>query len=374
MLIDKKKLKEIAVSVGVDQVGITTSEPLYYMQKRLQRRADEARISPFEEKDPSLRITPERLLTGCRTIISLAVPYAAPDHPLPATEKGPRGIVARCAQGIDYHRIVEDKAARIVEAVRLEVTIPFNYRILTDRSPLVERELARNSGLGWIGENCTLINPRYGSYTVLGTILIDKDIEPDEPIIHSCLSCGQCREACPTAAIADPFTMNPYRCLSYLTQATGIIPRDMRPLLGAQIYGCDRCQEACPDNQSRESSAIPELAFSFFPAEPLLIPLLELTRKEFDLTVGLTSAGWRGKTTLQRNVIIALGNIGDQIAAKPLARLLENDPRPLIRLHAAWSLGRLGGRKAVLALEKSSLRDREPVVKEEAKLALDSCN
>ena len=371
MFIGKGKLKDIAESTGVEQVGITSAEPLYYMRERLERRVNEGRISPFEEKDPDLRISPAQLLVNCRTIITLAVPYATSFHPVPETKEEPRGIVARCARGIDYHHIVEDKANRIVEALKLEVAIPFKYRILADRSPLMERELAGNSGLGWLGENCTLINPRYGSYTVLGTILIDKYIEPDEKIIQSCLSCGQCREACPTSAITEPYTMDPFRCISYLTQASGIFPRNMRPALGAQIYGCDRCQEACPHNQSRESSAISELAFSYFSANPLLIPLLELTRKEFEMTIGLTSAGWRGKTNLQRNVIIALGNIGDQIAIKPLARLLENDPRPLIRLHAAWALGQIGGRKAAFALGKSSLRDPEPAVREEAKLALD---
>ena len=117
-----------------------------------------------------------------------------------------------------------------------------------------------------------------------------------------------------------------------------------------------------------------ELAFSFFPSNPLLIPLLELTRREFELTVGLTSAGWRGKTTLQRNAVVALGNTGDEIAAKPLSRLLENDPRPLIRLHAAWSLGKVGGSKAVFALEKSIKYDQDNKVREEAKFALDICS
>lgn len=370
MFIGKGKLKEIAESIGVEQVGITSAEPLYYLKERLERRVDEGRISPFEEKEPDLRISPEKLLFNCQAVITLAVPYAVPVHPLPEKREEPSGIVARCARGIDYHRIVEDKAKRIIEALNLEVTMPFKYRILTDRSPLMERELASNSGLGWIGENCTLINPRYGSYTVLGTILIDKYIEPDEKIRHSCLNCGKCREACPTSAILEPFIMNPFRCLSYLTQASGIFPLKMRPALGAKIYGCDICQEACPHNQFRENSAITELAFSYFSANPLLIPLLELTRKEFDSSIGMTSAGWRGKTTLQRNVIIALGNLREQVATKPLTRLLENDPRPLIRLHAAWALGQIGGIKAAFALEKSSQRDPEPAVQAEAKLAL----
>ena len=371
MLTSSENLKEIAMSVNITQIGVTTAGPLLYMQDRLQRRLKEGRVTPFEEKEPRLRLSPALLLEDCRSVITLAVPYTPPDRPGPGPlSDQPRGKVARCARAVDYHLLVESKAALVAEKIRREFGGGLHYRILSDRSPLIERELARNSDLGLVGENCTLINDRYGSYTGLGTILINREIPPDQPDKRTCFQCGACREACPTGALAEPYIIDPSLCLSYLTQAAGVFPARMRPLLGGQVYGCDICQEACPHNKSVECSPYPEAAFPLFPAEPFLIPLLQLTRKEFDHTIALTSAGWRGKTTLQRNAVIALGNRGNRLAVKPLARLLENDPRPLIRQHAAWSLGRLGGGKAGFALEKALQNDPEPTVKEEAAAAL----
>ncbi len=371
MLISRNILKEIASSFGISEIGVTTAEPLYYLRDRLQKRSDEGRISPFEEENLELRLSTAGLLDGCRSIITMAIPYAAENSQIPLSGKGPLGLVARCARSTDYHRVAEDKARQIVELIRRETKVSFNSKILSDRSPLVERELAYNAGLGWFGENCTLVNERFGSYTALCTILVDQYMEPAAPVKNNCRNCGRCREACPTKALIEPFTLNPYRCLSYLTQAGGVFPRGMRSLLGRRIYGCDSCQDDCPANADAEHSALAEFKFPLFPAEPLLLPLLKLTSNEFDRTIRLTSAGWRGKTTLQRNVVIALGNSTDPSALRPLARLLENDPRPLIRLHAAWALGSIGGPRAQFALDKSRHNDPEPAVRLEAATTLE---
>ncbi len=371
MAISRDILKELALEAGVDQAGVTTVKPLTYMKERLEKRKKENRETPFEESDAELRLDPGRQLKKARSIITVAVPYAPPDHPDPKGRSEPAGKVARCARGLDYHILVEELSRRVVEKLQTEINPTFAYRILCDRSPLLERELTRNSGLGLIGENCTLINPIYGSYTALGTILVDMDIEPDQPEEGFCQKCGKCREACPTGALAAPYIINPNLCLSYLTQAPGIFPRELRPRLGRQIYGCDICQESCPHNRDITSSPFPEMAFSYFPAEPLLMPLLRITQKEYKSTIGLTSAGWRGKTTLQRNAVIALGNIKDPSSIRSLSALLENDPRPVIRAHAAWALGRIRTEKALFALEKSYQNDPEAEVRAEAKAALE---
>jgi epoxyqueuosine reductase len=342
------------------------------MLERLELRISENRLTPFEEHNPALRISPATLLDGCRSIITIAIPYSGPELPVPHSEDLPRGQVARCARSADYHLLVEFKAGQLVQALKQEYGASFNHRILSDRSPLLERELALRSGLGIIGENCTLINCHYGSYTALGTILLDMDAEPTSKRVETagCQSCGKCLEACPTGALTAPFIINPQLCLSYLSQATGAYPRKLRAAAGNLLYGCDLCQEVCPHNKGVKPSPLPETAFSLFPAEPLLIPLLSMSQREFDLTVSLTSAGWRGKTTLQRNAVIALGNSKSEAAVKPLARLLENDPRPVIRIHAAWALGRIGSQKARFSLEKSFKYDQDPDVKKEAKQAL----
>ncbi len=371
MAISSSKLKEIALAAGPGQVGVTTAEPLNYMKERLQKRKNEKRITPFEESDYHLRLSPGHLLQGSRSIITVAVPYAAPEHQDPIITNQPAGIVARCARGLDYHNLVEAQCRRVVENLKKECGSTFKYRIMCDRSPLLERELARNSALGLIGENCTLINREYGSYTALGTILVTLELEPDQPNREYCRQCGQCRQACPTGALIEPSIINPYLCLSYLTQAPGILPRSLRPKLGRHIYGCDICQDSCPHNSAVKKSPLPETAFAFFPAEPLLLPLLRMTQKEFKTTINLTSAGWRGKTTLQRNAIIALGNIQDPAAEHALAVILENDSRSIIRAHAAWALGRIKTGKSLFALEKSYQNDPESEVRKEAELALD---
>lgn len=363
-------LQELAAAAGVALAGATGAEPPPNLHERLQRRLAEGRATPFEERDPARRLAPERLLPGCRTIVVIGLPYHVPDPDYPVAAPGPRGEVARCARGADYHLLLQEKAGRLASLIKKALPVPVQYRIFADRSPLVERELARRAGLGRIGENCTLITTRYGSYVALGTILLDRALEPDEPAEDSCLSCGRCREACPTGALAAPFILDPRRCLSYLTQASGVIPATARPLLGTRLYGCDRCQEVCPLNEAAAASPHREVAFSFFPARPLLLPLLQMTQKEFAQTIGLTSAGWRGKTTLQRNAAVALGNSGDEAAIPALGRLLKNDCRILLRLHAAWALGRIGGEQARRFLEAARRSEPEPAVRTEIETAL----
>lgn len=365
-------LNKLAAAAGLGLAGITGAAPLNSMTERLQRRLAEGRITPFEEKDPLQRISPGHLLPGCRAIIVLGLPYTTDCGPLPLSDSdGPWGEVARCARGLDYHVVLEQRGEQLARLIQKEIAAPLHYRVLTDRSPLVERELARLAGLGWSGENCTLITPEYGSFVALGTILLDRELEENSVLPGSCEGCGRCREACPTGALVAPHILDPNRCLSYLTQAPGVVPAEFRPLFGRRLYGCDRCQEVCPHNRRQELPNLHGETFDFFPDQPLLLPLLRMTGKEFSQTIGFSAAGWRGKTTLQRNAVIALGNSGDPAAVPSLAHLLEEDPRPLIRLHTAWALGRIEGARARHYLEISLKREKEPTVRAEVQRALD---
>ncbi|HOL17007.1 MAG TPA: tRNA epoxyqueuosine(34) reductase QueG [Bacillota bacterium] len=373
MLLKIEKLKELAAGAGLELAGVTEARPLEHMLERLQRRRAEGRDTPFEEREPRRRLAPEALLPGCRSIIVLGLPYDFPE-PLQkpsAKAAGPRGMVSRLARGLDYHVLLEHKARELLNLIKRELAGSIQSRILVDRSPLLEKELARAAGLGHIGAHCLLITPRYGSFVTLGTILLDRELEQSAPGDAGCRGCGACREACPTGALPEPFILDPARCISYLTQARGIVPVELRSYMGGQLYGCDLCQEACPDNRKALQRGSAEASFPFFPAKPLLLPLLRLTRKEFDQTIGLTAAGWRGKTTLQRNAVIALGNSGDPAAIPALAEILKHDPRPLLRLHAAWSLGRLGGAAARRHLENSRLHETDSTVLREVNTALE---
>lgn len=365
-------LPELAAAAGLKVAGIAPAGPGAALLPRLQRRVEEGRVTPFEEKDPAIRLAPHRLLPGCRSIVVIGLPHGSREKIPSPEEPGPRGEVARCAVGPDYHLVLKTRAERLLQLMGKELPGALRGRALVDRSPLVERELARLAGIGWIGENCTLITPDHGSYLTLGTILLDRDLEPDSPLTESCLQCGRCREACPTGALLEPYLLDPFRCLSYITQAPGVIPAAVRPLLGGRLYGCDRCQEVCPQNRLPESA--PAGGAALLPAQPLLLPILRMTRKEFARTVGPTAAGWRGRSILQRNAVIALGNSGDRGAVPPLAEIIENDPQPLLRLHAAWALGRLGGPQARRRLERQLRREDERAVSAELRTALEQCS
>lgn len=372
MALSAEIITEMAACCGLDLAGAVEATPLYYLRQRLEQRCREGRVTAFEEPEINRRIDPKLIWPEVRSIVVVGSSYLMPPGEQVAPPTEPLGKVARCAQGLDYHRQLERKAERLISDLQKKLSTPLNYRLLIDRSPLVERELAMLAGLGLIGENCNLIAPSRGSYIALGTILIDRQVEPSAPPgSTSCPGCGRCLEACPTGALIAPYIIDPARCLSYLTQSPGVIPEPVRPLMGNLLYGCDRCQEVCPYNQGAAATASPEESFLFFPAEPRLIPLLFMTRKEFSFTIALSAAGWRGKTTLQRNAVIALGNLKYPEAVGPLARVLAQDPRPVIRLHAAWSLGAIGGVKARFYLEKCRQQDPHRFVREEARAALE---
>ncbi len=377
------RIQTLAREAGLDLAGVARVEPPAGLKEKLRARQRENRITPFEVQSIEQRLNPDRALTGCRSMIVIALSYLTAADPEPWGQ-GPRGMVAHCARGLDYHLLLKERAGKMIEFLRREFPATTRFRFLCDSSPLVERAVARQAGIGWIGENCTLTTPAHGSFVALGTILLDRELEPATPEPENCRHCGRCRAACPTGALLEPYRLDPFRCLSYLTQAAGIVPAAYRPLLGTRLYGCDRCQEVCPHNRAgrnlpQNASAkiaardcpAPVLSFPFFPASTPLLPLLQISRKEFEHTIGYTAAGWRGKTVIQRNAVIALGNSGHCESVPDLARVLREDPRPVIRLHAAWSLGALGGNRARYYLEHCLRYEQDPAVLGEARGALE---
>jgi epoxyqueuosine reductase len=201
-----------------------------------------------------------------------------------------------------------------------------------------------------------LISPPYGTWTFLGEILTDIPLPPDEPIEAACGNCTLCIDACPTGAL-HPWELEANRCLSYVTQMKGIIPVEYREVMGNRVFGCDDCQDVCPYNRKALTVDRPE----FHPhpevgSSPSLLQLMAMTKSDFRRWFEPTAAGWRGKTTIQRNALIALGNAGDPAGLPALVQALQNES-PVIRAHAGWALGRL----ARLA----------PAVRAEARLALE---
>jgi epoxyqueuosine reductase len=254
--------------------------------------------------------------------------------------RSPQGAVAKYAQGPEYHRFIWDRLNAL--AAWLEVEAPgCSAAAVADTAPLLERDFARRAGLGWVGKNTMLINPRRGSFFFLGALLTDLALTPDAPFAAShCGTCTACLDACPTHAFPQPHVLDASKCISYLTiELRSEIPVELREPMGNWLYGCDVCQDVCPWN--RKAAGAP-VAFPHDPALEFLDPveLLGLDEGAFRVRFKKTSL-WRNRRAgLLRNAAVVLGNVGDERALPALERALS-DQEEVIRDAAAWAIERI---------------------------------
>ncbi|HEX5570638.1 MAG TPA: tRNA epoxyqueuosine(34) reductase QueG, partial [Ktedonobacterales bacterium] len=253
--------------------------------------------------------------------------------------------------------------------------------VFVDTGRMVDRAIAQRAGLGWYGKNTNILTKGWGSWVFLAELVTSLDLTPDAPLAANCGQCEVCLHACPTNAFVAPYVLDARRCISYLTiEHRGAIPLELRPLIGAHIFGCDICQQVCPVNlvAERRLRASGRLGagdrLEFRPraavgSSPELIPLLKLDDAGFRERFSHSPIKRAKRRGLLRNVCIALGNLGDPVAIPALIEAL-GDPEPLVRGHAAWALGRLGGAEARAALAATLANDAEPSVCAEAQHAL----
>jgi epoxyqueuosine reductase len=284
------------------------------------------------------RLDPSRVLPGARAVIAVALSHAVPEGTGPAPGFGE---VARYARGRDYHTVVKRRLAAVVE--RLHARDP-SARCLPscDVAPVMEKAWAQRAGLGWVGKNGCFITPRHGSWVLLGTILIDRELEADPPFAERCGACALCLPACPTAAIPEPGFVDARRCISFWTiERRGTIPPDMAGRLGRWVFGCDDCQLACPWNRpllaSAEVDLVPRPGQRALSVAELLVLTEEDYRRRFNGTA-LARARYDG---LVRNACLLAGGTGDRAYVEPL-RARAADPSPGVRAAALWALARLG--------------------------------
>ena len=256
-----------------------------------------------------------------RSVVCAAVSYLPPD-PGPVPE-GIRGLVARVARGADYHDVVRAKLTRLADALRSRMGT-CRMEIHLDTSPLPERKLAAMSGIGWLGKNCCLYVDGCGSYVALGEIVTSIPLPPTTSQQPSrCGDCTLCLDSCPAHALTAPGVLDRSRCLSSLTQSGGSIPGELQKAMENRIYGCDICQEVCPHNQGL-TPVNTEFAVSEFPGPyPELLPLLIMTRSNFEALVRPSSIGWIGRSRLRRNAAIAIMNAGGA-AADGIKEILDS--------------------------------------------------
>ncbi len=352
-------VKAAAFEAGFDRVGISSAEPLHEAEAAILERIAAGYMDGLRWFTPDrarLATRPQELLPGARSIVALAASYLGHRPPPPPEPGKPRGRIARYAWGRDYHDVLRELARGLVERIERLAGRRVAARIFVDSSPLAERAVAQQAGLGWFGKNTMLLLPGAGSWAFLCEVILDLELEPDVPVRKSCGACTRCLDRCPTGALVAPGVLDNRRCISFLTiELKGPIPPSLRPLMSNWIFGCDDCQEVCPVNRKALPARIAALrAYDDDAAFPPLLPLLEMSDAEFRARYRGTPV-WRAKSWgLQRNACVALGNIGDPVAIPALSTVLLDERRPaIVRGHAAWALGQFSEPAARQALERA---------------------
>jgi epoxyqueuosine reductase len=350
----KSLVKKYAQELGFDLVRVTSAQDFVEDRTITQERVRTGLMDglPWYTPERVRRGTsPQELLPGARSIICLGLNYFQPDSDAPPAPQ-PVGRVARYARGRDYHKVMKRRMREYVAGLSARLETEVKARWYVDDGPMLDRAAARRSGLGWFGKNTNILTPELGSWVFLGQVITDLEIEPDGALKKTCGSCVRCIEACPTGAIIAPYVINNSRCISYLTiENRGPIPKELRPQMLDWVFGCDICQEVCPVN--RKASVATEPAFQRKELSRVdLLELLDLSEEGFREKFRGTPILRAKRVGLKRNACVALGNLKDPAAIPALSRSLVEE-EPLVRSHAAWALGQIGGQEAKRVLLKA---------------------
>jgi len=353
-----------AAQLGFELIGVTTPDPPPHLDTYLHwletgRHGAMAYLA--SERSRARRADPRAILPSCRSILVVGL-----RHSLPATGPGPR--LAAYAVGDDYHHVILPRLEAMMAFLRPLADPPFEYRLYSDTGPLLERELAQRAGLGWIGKNTCLIHPRHGSYFLLGEALLSLPLEPDDPItVDHCGSCRRCLDACPTGCILPDRTLDATRCISYQTiENRGPVPLELRAAIGDWLFGCDVCQQVCPWNERFARPSV-DPALSPTPAASAPDPAGYL---EGGLPLNPRATLRAGRVGMSRNAAIVMGNRRDPADAERLRQAGLGHGEPLVRAHAAWALGRLGGDQAEQSLRLAAQTEVDVEVQAEITRAL----
>jgi epoxyqueuosine reductase len=309
---------------------------------------------------------PHALWSEARAIILLGLNYGPNRDPLAVLEKPERAALSIYAQGDDYHDLIKPRLKSV--ARWLVATGGGDVKVFIDTAALMEKPLAAEAGLGWQGKHTNLVSRQFGSWLFIGAIFTTLPLEPDTREDDRCGSCRACLDICPTAAFPAPYRLDARRCISYLTiEHKGPIARELRPLMGNRIYGCDDCLAVCPWNKFAHAGREAKLAARTALQEPELRELVRLDDPAFRALFAKTAIKRTGRDRFVRNVLIAIGNSANSALAAEAERLLR-DSSPLVRGAAIWALGRLAPQRLAAAAQA---RGRDlPEVEEEWDAAL----
>ena len=344
----KKKIQTAASDLGFDLCRFTDGRPprsAHHFQSWLAKgyQAEMGYLARHSEK----RCEPSLVLPEIRSIITLATSYHtenSQDGLERCDRDRGRGVVARYARFRDYHDVLAEKLTALTRIVTRSLDEESQALWYVDTGPILERDLAQRSGIGFVGKHTNLISRQLGNWFFLSEILTTLRFPPDEPENNRCGKCQRCLEACPTDALPKPFELNARRCISYLTiELKGSIPVSLRPLIGARIFGCDDCLAICPWNRfAKEGRLMKAHALDRSNLEDLE-SWTRITPEDFRAKFRETPfyrTKWRG---LLRNVCVALGNVGD-ITSLPSLERLRTQSEPMVAEHAVWAIAQIEAR------------------------------
>jgi epoxyqueuosine reductase len=313
---------------------------------------------------PERRGDPRTLWPDVRAVVMLGVNYG-PDHdPIAILAKPDRGAISVYAKGDDYHGVIKKRLKAL--ARWLIAQAGGHAKVFIDTAAVMEKPLAATAGLGWQGKHTNLVSREFGSWLFLGALFTTLELPPDLAEADHCGTCRACLDICPTAAFPAPYRLDARRCISYLTiEHKGPIPRDLRPLMGNRIYGCDDCLAVCPWNKFARRGRETKLSARAELDAPALDDLAQLDDAGFRKLFTRTAVKRTGRDRFVRNVLIAIGNSRDPALAVHAERLLD-DASAVVRGAAVWALGRLvpKQRLAALAAQHQST-EPDPSVREE---------
>jgi len=311
------------------------------------------------------------VLPGARTVISVGLDYGSPITPAGAADQPDQARISRYALGTDYHKVMEPRLRELASWLQTETGHETRSKAYVDTGAVLERDHARESGMGFTGKNTMLIAPRSGSWFFLGEIITTASLQRScQSTMPVCGSCIRCQVACPSQAFASEYVLDSRKCISYLTiELKEWIPLEMRPMMGNWVFGCDICQEVCPFNRFAPETSPISIAASDADQEVLsVITLLRLDEDGFSERFQGSPIARIGRDRLVRNATIAAGNWGSQEAVAPLRQLL-GDKSNVVRGHAAWALGQIGGRQAAAFLHARSQIEPDSLVRSELTMA-----
>lgn len=355
-------LKTLAAQVGLSIVTVATPDELVEDRPHLEGWQEQglAAEMAFMERPSELLTTPAKLLPSVKSIVVIAVAYDRTPRP----ERAPGyGRIARYAWGRDYHKVLRRRLERLLEVVQSHVGHSIEYRVFADSVPLLERALARRSGLGFIGKNTMAIIPKEGSFFFLGELLWNLEIErpTDQPRSpSSCGTCTQCLSKCPTGAFVKERVLDARRCISYLTiEKRSALSYQEREWIGEWLFGCDICQEVCPFNivplKKRLGPQVPELG-----REEGVGPTVSLERvlrmrgdEEYRAVFQGTAVMRAKREGLARNAAVVAANTHAEHLIPLLGEVVRHDGSPLVRQHSVWATAVMASRLGEGALSSA---------------------